>query len=150
MTEYDYVAQVFADYNAVREGRKPLLIVSAGKSKFAANELLDIADGDERVTLATDVFVCEDGKLHNHLFIAAAGSPYAREAKEAIWQNIERVAYDGWAKSRAREDLQLRLGLLLGYSARECLDFIHSDLGRTCPCDCCGGPETAELPALVG
>jgi hypothetical protein len=106
--EFDYISQVFADYVDVREGRKPLLIVSAGKSD------------------------------------AAEGSPYPYEARDAIIDAISEGVL-GVTQERAREirsGLQLKLGLLLGYSAAECIEFINSALGQTCPCDCCGSEFT--------
>jgi hypothetical protein len=144
----DYVCDAFADYDDVCTGKKPLLIVSSGKSAYACEALAGLAktDGHE---LEIQRFVCEDNEVHTHAFISAKGSPYAKDAVNAIWRNIERVAYDGWDPRRSREALQLELGLMLGYSAQRCLDFMRSDLGRTCPCDCCGGPETAEVSAFV-
>lgn len=147
MSRFDYIAQAYADYAAVRAGEKPLMIVSSGKSAFAVESLSRLADEDGLNSIH-ERFTCEDGHIHTHVFICAAGAPYAYEAISAIWRNIERVAYDGWNPRRSREALQLELGLLLGYSAQECLDFMRSDIGHTCECDCCGGPETAELPAL--
>jgi len=38
-----------------------------------------------------------------------------------------------------RNQLQLKLGLLLGYSVSECLRFSRSFIGLTCVCDSCGG-----------
>ena len=148
MSMFEYIAQAYADYAAVRAGEKPLMIVSSGKSAFAVETLSRLAEEDG-LNAIHERFTCEDGLIHTHVFICAAGAPYAYEAISAIWRNIERVAYDGWNPRRSREALQLELGLLLGYSAQECLDFMRSDIGRTCECDCCGGPETAELPALV-
>jgi hypothetical protein len=42
-----------------------------------------------------------------------------------------------------RETIALNLGLLLGYSAKECLDFVDSSAFDDCECDCCGGPSQA-------
>lgn len=129
MDNFDYVADVFSAYTDVRAGRKPLLIVSAGKSQFALETLLALADEDGLPWVLRD-FRCEDGQPHEHLFVAGEGSPYAREAVNLIMSEM------------SRPDLQVRLGLLLGYTAAEINEFIESELGKTCPCDCCGGPET--------
>jgi hypothetical protein len=143
MREFEYIATVFADYVNVREGRKPLLIVSAGKSQFAADSLLDIAREDG-LSAIYEPLVCEDGELHMHVIIAAKGAPYAREARDLIVDCLSEAVLtrDPARKRELRAQLQLKLGLLLGYSAGECVDFINSDLGRTCPCDCCGSEYT--------
>lgn len=145
MNDATYIAQVFADYVNVRQGRKPLLIVSAGKSDFAYTTLggLALEDGLE---LITDDLVCEDGKLHRHALIAQAGSPYAREARDLIVDCLSEavLTFDAERKRELRSQLQLKLGMLLGYSAGECVEFINSDLGRTCPCDCCGSEYTVQ------
>jgi hypothetical protein len=147
---HDYVSDAFADYDAVIEGTKPLLIVSSGKSAYACEALGNLAKRDFlQVTCATARFVCEDGEVHTHVFIAPAGTTTGQDAITAIWRNIERVGYDGWDPRRSRQALQLELGLMLGYEPQAIVDFMRSDIGRTCPCDCCGGPETAEEPALV-
>lgn len=148
MNDFAYIAQAFADYIAVREGRKPLLIVSEGKSDFAYDTLRKQAmtDGLEHRLVN---LVCEDGEMAHHLFVCQYGAPYAREAEDMILDTIGAACYAPEPLSRKqlaklRGDLQMNLGLLLGYSAAECLDYIESDLGRTCQCDCCGGIETAE------
>ncbi len=93
--------------------------------------------------------VCEDNKLHRHLFITQAGAPYAREARDAIVDCISEAVLteDPTRLRELRAQLQLKLGMLLGYSAGECVEFINSDLGRSCPCDCCGSVYTATTPA---
>ncbi len=143
MSEFDYTAQVFADYNEVRAGRKPLLIVSAGKSS-AALVLLSHLAHEDGLTIQHEDLVCEDGRLHRHAFITQAGAPYAREARDLIVDCLsEAVLTDDVTRKRElRGQLQLKLGLLLGYSAGECVDFINSKLGYECPCDCCGSEFT--------
>jgi hypothetical protein len=148
MTKFDnYVADAFADYNDVIEGTKPLLIVSSGKSAYAYESLWGLAKRDFlQVTCETAQLICEDGEVHTHVFIAPAGTTTAQDAIDAIHRNIERVGYDGWNLKRARQGLQLELGLMLGYEPQAIVDFMRSDLGRTCPCDCCGGNPGRFLP----
>ena len=146
----DYVSDAFADYDAVIEGTKPLLIVSSGKSAYACEALGNLAKRDFlQVTCETAGFICEDGEVHTHVFIGQAGTTTAQDAIDAIWRNIERGADDDWNPKRSREALQLELGLFLGYELRDIFAFMRSDIGRTCPCDCCGGPDTAEKPARL-
>ena len=140
---FEYIATVFADYVNVREGRKPLLIVSAGKSQFALESLVGIAREDG-MSVIVEPLVCEDGKLHEHALIAAPGAPYAREARDLIVDCLSEAVLtrDYGRKRELRAQLQLKLGMLLGYAAGECVDFVNSELGRTCPCDCCGSEYT--------
>jgi hypothetical protein len=145
-----YIAETFAGYVDVRAGRKPLLIVSYGKSSFAGTTLTNLAFEDEMQVHHED-FVCEDGKLHRHAFICLPGAPYAREARDAIVDCISSAVLTRSKGDRMalRERLQTTLGHLLGHSAAEIRDFVTSDIGRTCPCDCCGSEYTVtagEVP----
>lgn len=144
MSIFDYIAQTYADYNDVVAGRKPLLIVSEGKSAFAVESLYRLALESDDIEFTWEYLVCEDGKLHRHLFITQAGAPYAREARDAIIDCLsEAILTDDVTRKRElRAQLQLKLGMLLGYSAGECVDFINSKLGYECPCDCCGSEFT--------
>ena len=71
----------------------------------------------------------------------AKGAPYADEALAAIRKNQ-------WSYDRVR--LQTTIGHLLGYRAGDIAEFLLSDVARTCPCDCCGGPDTVEPPVKHG
>lgn len=148
MSEFDYIAQVFADYADVVEGRKPLLIVSAGKSQFAYDTITKLALASDAVQYRLANLVCEDERAYQHAFVCSWGAPYADEAINLILDAIsEAVHPDRDRPLRAiRKSLQVALGMLLGYAAAECIEFADSELGRTCPCDCCGGPETAQDP----
>lgn len=143
MSIFEYTAQAFADYADVRAGRKPLMIVSGGKSSDALVLLTHLAHEDG-LTVETEDLVCEDGKLHRHAFICLKGAPYAREARDAIIDCISTAVLTRGNDKRyeLRRQLQATLGHLLGYSAAEIRDFVFSDLGRTCPCDCCGSEFT--------
>lgn len=144
MSRFDYIAQSYADYQDVLDGRKPLMIVSSGKSAYAVESLYRIALESEAVEFTWEDLVCEDGKLHRHLFITQAGAPYAREARDLIVDCLsEAILTDDVSRKRElRGQLQLKLGMLLGYSAGECVEFINSKLGYECPCDCCGSEFT--------
>ena len=132
---FEYIAQTFADYVSVREGRKPLLIVSSEKSTFAYEQIADFAEQDG-LRHQCALLIGEDGDLHEHVLVSLPGAPYVREALELI---------DAVRCGRmSRSDMQMRMGMLLGYSAYEILEFIESHVGRTCKCDCCGGPNTVQ------
>jgi len=150
MSIFDYIAQAYADYQDVLDGRKPLMIVSSGKSAFATETLYRCALESDTVEFAWEDFVCEDGELHRHLFITQAGAPYAREARDAIYDCISEALLTRSASDRRylRVQLQTHLGHLLGYSAYEIDEFVNSQLGRSCPCDCCGSEFTVQATTL--
>lgn len=131
---------------AVREGVKPLMIASEGKSPVAYKVLRDIVDADDALEVQISDFICEDGVLYEHAFVCRTGASYAREAVRLIFDTISKavIAETPHAAGEVRRRHQLRLGLLLGHSAAECAEFSDSELGRTCPCDCCGSEFTAE------
>jgi hypothetical protein len=133
--EVEYGMTAMEDLARVRAGQKPLVIVSMGKCEPAFFAAVDIAHDDENLTYETRTLVCEDGREWLHVFICIKGAPYAAEALDAI--------HDCKFGAITREDLQMRLGLLLGHSAAECLEFTASEIGRTCVCDCCGGKASA-------
>ena len=42
----------------------------------------------------------------------------------------------------ARLKFQIRMGQALGYSSSDILEFLPTEVAKTCPCTCCGGaPE---------
>ena len=139
-----YGFDLMADLAKVRTGQKPLVIGSLGKCYTAGVAAYEIALDDPALDVQLAQLVCEDGEIHFHVFICAKGAPYAREAIEAIFDTIGDVCYRDAEPRQARIDLQMRLGLLLGHAAGEILDFTESEIGQTCPCDCCGGKETVQ------
>ena len=141
-----YGLDVMQDLARVRAGSKPLVIASAGKCKTATLVAYDIAKADPTLHVQIAELVCEDGEIHWHVFVCKAGAPYANDAIELIMDTVSEAAHaeSPHAASVLRERLQLRLGLLLGHSAAECVEFSASEIGRTCPCDCCGSQFTAE------
>ena len=132
MTELTYALDAMRDYGRVLNGEKPLLIVSEGKSTQAYEAAAEMAGDNPSMMARFATFVCEDGELHEHVFICLAGAPYADQAVDLIFGAVNQAEY-------TREQLQLRLGRLLGYSVAECLAFMRSYEGLNCKCDCCGG-----------
>ncbi len=89
----------------------------------------DIREGD---------MVCEDGETYPHMIVADRG--FTGSAVVVMLQ----AALKG---TLTRYQLQRNLGILFGYSQDSIDEFVGSELSRTCPCDCCGGPDTVE-PAV--
>jgi len=128
-TEVRYALDVIMDLARVSDGSKDLLIVSEGKSTLAYETVSQLAD-DSGLFWQHTMLQCEDGELHEHLFVAR----HCGDIEKAIDLIFERV---GGYITRAR--LQLQLGLMLGYELDDIFRFIFSPKGVTCPCDCCGG-----------
>ena len=43
---------------------------------------------------------------------------------------------------KGRMQLQIRMGKALGYTSADILEFLPTEVAKTCPCTCCGGsPE---------
>ena len=139
MRNNQYALDVIRDMAALTRGEKPLVIVSEGKDT-TSYEWVGGLDS-EWFELRFVMLTCEDGELHEHVFACAKGAPYADEAIAAIQQNR-------WFHDRVR--LQTTIGHLLGYRAGDIAEFLLSDVARTCPCDCCGGPNTVEPPVKHG
>lgn len=131
--EMSYTLDVMMDLSRVRDGRKALLIVSAGKSVIAYELSCEIADSDDKLQTIVTMLVCEDGELHEHVLICQKGSAVAIVGLEIIQKRVNGLC--------TRLGLQIYLGGLLGYKAEEIMRFIRSPLGMTCPCDCCGGAQ---------
>lgn len=111
------------------EGEKSLVIVSSGKTTLGYETAVMLA---ERAFMYHEIVMlrCEDGELHEHVFLGERW-----RVLEALTQLERREKGE-----ISRERLQYNLGLLLEYSTDDIVEFIASEVGRTCPCDCCGGP----------
>ena len=147
MADHDqlmYALDVVRDLREAAAGRKPLVIVSEGKAGPLYGAILDEIDALNGLVYLMAGLVCEDREMHQHCFVTMQGAPYAQEGIDAILDCIGSVAYREADPQRARAALQLRLGILLGHTAGECVEFINSEIGQTCPCDCCGGAETVK------
>jgi len=140
--EVTYALDAMQGIADVRSGKRQLAIVSAGKSIKAYEFAAEIASEDPALLVQLGCIVCEDGNLHEHAFVAADTYPnVAREALEMIFDAVQE------SPTVTRVQLQARLGGWLGYGAQDILDFINSDIGRTCVCDCCGGAESVQRVA---
>jgi hypothetical protein len=138
-----YGMDLMADLAKVRLGQKPLVIAEESKCPTAFQALGELVAEDVALDIVRTSLVGEDGEMTSVAFVCGKGAPYAREARDAIFEHIGDVAYRKVDGQKSRRALQMKLGMLLGYSASEVVDFILSPIAQTCVCDCCGGPETA-------
>ena len=126
------------DLQDVFDGEKDLVIISSGKSTLAYETATMMA---ERANLHVELAVlrCEDGLLHEHVFISGRVQNTVNTALAAI-----RLIEKAKAGDLSRPELQYYLGQMLGYSVADILNFVASKVARDCPCDCCGGPFVSE------
>lgn len=138
--EQQYFASACAGCAELMDDKRALLIVSGEKSMPAYRALLSVALSAE-LPHWTGPLIGEDGQEHLHLFVAKV-------------PNIIDLALDAIRKTKSGElkrgHLHEFLGALLGYPSDGCKEFSQSRVGRTCKCDCCGGPETAETDSNPG
>ncbi len=133
--EVKYALAVIMDMARAKTGDKALVIVSAGKSRLGFDICLKFAREAGLVYRIVQL-ICEDGELYAHLF--------AGRDTLLVIQAIE-VIFDRVSEDITRQQLQVRLGYMLGHNASEVLMFTRSLEGLTCECDCCGGPPPKLL-----
>lgn len=134
--ERRYFDDVMCDLIDVLDYEKPLLIVSSGKSIRAYETVTMMAD---RANLYVHhaMLRCSDGGMHEFVFVSChmPDDKYRDRAQEAVSLIFQNKESDDFT----RPNFQYLLGKLLGTPKSDILDFIASEVGRTCVCDCCGG-----------
>lgn len=75
----------------------------------------------------------EDGEDNVYLIVA-------RDRDTALEWEIELFyVYLFGSTRKSRMKFQIRMGQALGYSSAEILEFLPTEVAKTCPCTCCGG-----------
>lgn len=114
-------------------GRRDIVIADDSKSEVSINTLRQTAR-----ELGLEVLNCvlnsDNGKPASH-------SIFARDHFDT--HNAFLLIMARKAGRISREMLQAKLGLMLGFSTEQITDFAFSEIGQTCPCDCCGGKQDA-------
>ena len=112
-------------------GRRDVVIADDSKSQCSINELRR-AGVEMGLEYVNAVLNSDNGKPTSHsifgrtLFDAMAALELIENRKEG------RIS---------RFELQAGLGKMLGFGPSEILEFGESEIGMTCPCDCCGGKQ---------
>jgi hypothetical protein len=132
------IIEVCTNIGDVLEGRRPVTIIESLKLGDRAYELaVDLAEYKE-LPHQCRLLKGENGRdLGEVVIIGLSWSDVARAS--AIIDKGPTFSAFPWP----REKIALNLGLMLGYSAGECLDFLKSRAFDDCECDCCGGPSDA-------
>ena len=134
--ERAYFDDAMLDLIDVLDNSKPLMIVSAGKSIRAYETITSMADR-AGLYVASAMLRCSDGEMHETVFVGSRDPndlyrDRATECVQLVYKNKEGDDF-------TRPNFQFLMGKLLGTPVDEVLDFIASDVGRHCVCDCCGG-----------
>ena len=112
-------------------GRRDLVIADDSKSHCSINELRR-AGAEMGLEYINVVLTSDNGKPASHS-IFGRDLDTAEKAVELI-----QMRKDGYL---SRFELQAGLGKMLGFGPSEILEFGESEIGMTCPCDCCGGKQ---------
>lgn len=112
-------------------GRRDIVIADDSKSEVSINTLRQTGR-EMGLDFINVVLTSDNGKLASH-------SIFGRTLLD-IFNAHELIASRKEGRI-SREALQAKLGLMLGYDANDIIDFQLSEIGQTCPCDCCGGNQ---------
>lgn len=110
-------------------GRRDIVIADDSKSQCSIYEL-ERAGREMGLEFISCVLTSDNGKKASHR-IFGRDLHHACHALDLI--NQRRGGYI------SRVHLQTELGRLLGYDDSDIVVFAESEIGQTCPCDCCGG-----------
>ena len=113
-------------------GRRDIVIADDSKSEVSINTLRQ-AGRELGLEYINMVLTSDNGKPASHSIFARS----LDTAESALGLIQMRKAGE-----LSRFELQVPLGKMLGYSLADIAEFGASRIGRTCPCDCCGGAQS--------
>lgn len=119
------------DFRLVALGEKPVVIIERRKSPEAYLKVLTA--------------LCRDRYQHlNSVHRPLADSSGKRDIALIVGRSETEVYHVldllRHRDKYTREGFQILMGEALGYSMKDCMEFVSSPLSRTCGCECCGGP----------
>ena len=79
-----------------------------------------------------------DGRGHKHPALMIGDSA-------AILKLLKRIRRHQRELESLRAGYQIDVGVMLGYDAVDCYDYVRSELSRTCGCEMCGGPTPESV-----
>lgn len=112
-------------------GRRDVVIADDSKSQCSINELRR-AGREMGLEVINCRLVSDNGAEATHAIFGR----HVNDCYRAYNWIIERKA-----GNISRIELQAKLGTMLGYHADDIVEFMESEIGMTCPCDCCGGKQ---------
>lgn len=112
-------------------GRRDVVIADDSKSEVSINTLRQTGR-EMGLEVVSCRLVSDNGQEAAHSIFGR----HVNDCYRAYNWIIERKA-----GNISRFELQARLGKMLGFGPSEILEFGESEVGMTCPCDCCGGAQ---------
>lgn len=116
------------DFELVLGNEKPAIIVERRKSPAAYHEIIRDAAGWPHLTVVHRPLRASDGLAHPAVIIG----------KRRFVTNILELLSK--RDNLDRKTFQIAMGVQLGYAFEDCVEYSESKLGKSCGCECCGGP----------
>ena len=131
-----YDNEIIRDIADVANRKTPRKIAIADSQKVTNVSLdtLKITARELGLGMAEVVGRGEDGEDNVFLIVA--------EDKATVddWEfNLLDIYIHDDLTPKARMQLQIRMGQALGYTSADILEFLPTEVAKTCPCTCCGG-----------
>ena len=131
----NYTNEIIRDITDVAnpKTKRKLAIADSEKTDVALTTLA-ITAGEMGLSTVIIDGVGESGEANRFLLVATDKGSLTN------WEIDLQLVGDGFkAGSPARESLQCRMGVALGYEYKDIAAFTKSEVAATCPCTCCGG-----------
>lgn len=118
---------------ANRKTPRKLAIADSQKVTNISLDTLKITASELGLEFAEVVGRGEDGEDNVFLIVA--------EDRDTVdeWEIELFYVYLFNTTSKQRIKLQVKIGKALGYTSADILDFLPTEVAKTCPCTCCGG-----------
>ena len=134
----NYDNEIIRDIADVANRKTPRKIAIADSQKVTNVSLdtLKITARELGLEFAEVVGRGEDGEDNVFLIVA--------EDRDTVteWEIELFYVYLFGTTRKGRMQLQIRMGKALGYTSADILEFLPTEVAKTCPCTCCGGtPE---------
>jgi hypothetical protein len=130
-----YTNEIIRDITDVANPKtKRKLAIADSEKSTVALDTLAITAGEMGLSTVIVDGMGESGEANRFLLVATDKGSLTN------WEIDLQLVGDGYkAGSPARESLQCRLGVALGYEYGDIAEFAKSEAAATCPCTCCGG-----------
>ena len=115
------------------ETDRKLAIADSQKVKNVSLGTLKITTRELGLPFAQMTGQGEDGKPCEFLVVGA-------DQETVDYWMLELGYVDAYGTSGlGRRELQANMGVSLGYPLKDVIDFLDTEVAKTCPCTCCGG-----------
>ena len=131
----NYDNEIIRDIADVANRKTPrkIAIADSQKVKNVSLDTLKITASELGLEFAEVVGRGEDGEDNVFLIVA--------EDRDTVteWELELFYVYLFNTNPKQRIKFQIRMGKALGYTSADILEFLPTEVAKTCPCTCCGG-----------